>query len=69
MMNRIRHRITRIRITDQGCMLRAYSRDIVEEFGVAKLKAVCLGVDLGENLLRFKPGCRRDSQPGRDPAL
>jgi undecaprenyl-phosphate 4-deoxy-4-formamido-L-arabinose transferase len=30
MMNRIRHRITRIRITDQGCMLRAYARPIVD---------------------------------------
>jgi undecaprenyl-phosphate 4-deoxy-4-formamido-L-arabinose transferase len=29
-MNRLRERITRIRMTDQGCMLRAYSRDIVE---------------------------------------
>ena len=28
-MNRMRERITRIRMTDQGCMLRAYSRDIV----------------------------------------
>lgn len=28
-MNRIRQRITRINMTDQGCMLRAYSRDIV----------------------------------------
>ncbi|MEP6941969.1 MAG: glycosyltransferase [Betaproteobacteria bacterium] len=28
-MNRLRERITRVRITDQGCMLRAYSRDIV----------------------------------------
>ena len=28
-MNRVRQRITRIRMTDQGCMLRAYSRDIV----------------------------------------
>jgi undecaprenyl-phosphate 4-deoxy-4-formamido-L-arabinose transferase len=28
-MNRVRERITRIRMTDQGCMLRAYSRDIV----------------------------------------
>ena len=28
-MNRIRERITHIRMTDQGCMLRAYSRDIV----------------------------------------
>ena len=27
-MNRLRERITRIRMTDQGCMLRAYSRDI-----------------------------------------
>ena len=28
-MNRLRHKITRIQMTDQGCMLRAYSRDIV----------------------------------------
>ncbi len=29
-MNRVRERITRIRMTDQGCMLRAYSRAIVD---------------------------------------
>src|SRR5260370_12621378 len=29
MMNTVQERITRIRMTDQGCMLRAYSRDIV----------------------------------------
>jgi len=29
MMNAVRERITRIRMSDQGCMLRAYSRDIV----------------------------------------
>jgi len=29
-MNRIRERITRIHMTDQGCMLRAYSRDIIQ---------------------------------------
>ena len=29
-MNSLRERITRIRMTDQGCMLRAYSRDIVQ---------------------------------------
>ncbi len=29
-MNRIRERITHIRMTDQGCMLRAYDRRIVE---------------------------------------
>jgi undecaprenyl-phosphate 4-deoxy-4-formamido-L-arabinose transferase len=29
-MNRVRERITRIHMTDQGCMLRAYSRDIVQ---------------------------------------
>src|SRR6185295_19133692 len=29
MMNGVRERITRIHMTDQGCMLRAYSRDIV----------------------------------------
>jgi undecaprenyl-phosphate 4-deoxy-4-formamido-L-arabinose transferase len=30
LMNRLRERITHIRMTDQGCMLRAYSRDIVD---------------------------------------
>lgn len=30
LMNRVRERITRIRMTDQGCMLRAYSRSIVQ---------------------------------------
>ena len=29
-MNRLRERLTHIRMTDQGCMLRAYSRDIVD---------------------------------------
>jgi undecaprenyl-phosphate 4-deoxy-4-formamido-L-arabinose transferase len=29
-MNRLRERITHITMTDQGCMLRAYSRDIVQ---------------------------------------
>lgn len=29
-MNRLRHRITRIEMTDQGCMMRAYSRQIVQ---------------------------------------
>ena len=29
-MNRVREHITRVKMTDQGCMLRAYSRDIVE---------------------------------------
>lgn len=29
LMNRLRERITRVRMTDQGCMMRAYSRDIV----------------------------------------
>ncbi|GAB4471713.1 MAG: glycosyltransferase [Burkholderiaceae bacterium] len=28
-MNKLRDRMTRIRMTDQGCMMRAYSRDIV----------------------------------------
>jgi undecaprenyl-phosphate 4-deoxy-4-formamido-L-arabinose transferase len=28
-MNRLRERITRIKMTDQGCMLRAYSREII----------------------------------------
>jgi undecaprenyl-phosphate 4-deoxy-4-formamido-L-arabinose transferase len=29
-MNRMRERITHIRMTDQGCMLRAYSREIID---------------------------------------
>jgi undecaprenyl-phosphate 4-deoxy-4-formamido-L-arabinose transferase len=29
-VNRLRERFTRIKMTDQGCMLRAYSRDIVD---------------------------------------
>jgi undecaprenyl-phosphate 4-deoxy-4-formamido-L-arabinose transferase len=29
-MNRVRERITRIKMTDQGCMLRAYNRQIVD---------------------------------------
>ena len=29
-MNRFRERITRVRMTDQGCMLRAYSRGIID---------------------------------------
>lgn len=29
-MNRLRERITHIRMTDQGCMLRAYSRQIID---------------------------------------
>jgi len=29
-MNRVRERITHIRMTDQGCMLRAYSRPIID---------------------------------------
>jgi undecaprenyl-phosphate 4-deoxy-4-formamido-L-arabinose transferase len=36
LMNRIRERITRIRMTDQGCMLRAYSRDIVDAVAAAR---------------------------------
>jgi undecaprenyl-phosphate 4-deoxy-4-formamido-L-arabinose transferase len=35
-MNRVRERITRIRMTDQGCMLRAYSRDIVRAIAVSR---------------------------------
>ncbi|HEX2389472.1 MAG TPA: glycosyltransferase, partial [Casimicrobiaceae bacterium] len=35
LMNRLRERITRIRMTDQGCMLRAYSRDIVDAVAAA----------------------------------
>ena len=35
-MNRLRERITRIHMTDQGCMLRAYSRDIVDAINACK---------------------------------
>ncbi|HEX5314446.1 MAG TPA: glycosyltransferase [Gammaproteobacteria bacterium] len=30
LMNRIREKITRVHMTDQGCMLRAYSRNVVD---------------------------------------
>ena len=30
LMNRLRERITRVRMTDQGCMLRAYSRHVID---------------------------------------
>ena len=35
-MNRLRERITRIQMTDQGCMLRAYSRDIVDAIAASR---------------------------------
>ena len=35
-MNRLRERITRIKMTDQGCMLRAYSRDIVQAIAASR---------------------------------
>jgi undecaprenyl-phosphate 4-deoxy-4-formamido-L-arabinose transferase len=35
-MNRVRQRITRIKMTDQGCMLRAYSRDIVRAVAASR---------------------------------
>src|SRR6202162_5750138 len=35
-MNRVRERITRIKMTDQGCMLRAYSRDIVQAIAASR---------------------------------
>ena len=36
LMNRVRERITHIQMTDQGCMLRAYSRDIVEAINACR---------------------------------
>ncbi len=36
MMNGLRERITRIRMTDQGCMLRAYSRDVIEAINACR---------------------------------
>jgi len=35
-MNRLRERITHIKMTDQGCMLRAYSRDIIAAINSCK---------------------------------
>ena len=35
-MNRLRERLTRITMTDQGCMLRAYSRDIVDAVAASR---------------------------------
>ncbi|MCC6473029.1 MAG: glycosyltransferase [Burkholderiales bacterium] len=35
-MNGLRERITRIRMTDQGCMLRAYSREVVEAINACR---------------------------------
>jgi undecaprenyl-phosphate 4-deoxy-4-formamido-L-arabinose transferase len=35
-MNRLRERLTRIKMTDQGCMLRAYSRDIVDAVAASR---------------------------------
>jgi undecaprenyl-phosphate 4-deoxy-4-formamido-L-arabinose transferase len=35
-MNRLRERITRIRMSDQGCMLRAYSRPIIEAINTCR---------------------------------
>jgi len=35
-MNRVRQRITHIKMTDQGCMLRAYSRDIVRAVAASR---------------------------------
>ena len=35
-MNRVRERITGIKMTDQGCMLRAYSRDVVRAIALSR---------------------------------
>jgi undecaprenyl-phosphate 4-deoxy-4-formamido-L-arabinose transferase len=35
-MNRVRERITHIKMTDQGCMLRAYSRDIARAIAASR---------------------------------
>jgi undecaprenyl-phosphate 4-deoxy-4-formamido-L-arabinose transferase len=35
-MNAVRSRITRIHMTDQGCMLRAYSRDIIDAINACR---------------------------------
>ena len=38
-MNRLRERITQIRMTDQGCMLRAYGRDIVDAINRSRARS------------------------------
>ncbi|EYS98204.1 UDP-4-amino-4-deoxy-L-arabinose-oxoglutarate aminotransferase [Cupriavidus sp. SK-4] len=35
-MNRLRERITKIRMTDQGCMLRAYDRNVVDTINACR---------------------------------
>ncbi|SPA35023.1 glycosyltransferase [Cupriavidus taiwanensis] len=35
-MNRLRERITRIRMTDQGCMLRAYDRSVIDTINACR---------------------------------
>ena len=35
-MNRLRERITRIHMSDQGCMLRAYSRDVIDAINACR---------------------------------
>jgi undecaprenyl-phosphate 4-deoxy-4-formamido-L-arabinose transferase len=35
-MNRLRERITKIKMTDQGCMLRAYDRPIIDAINLSK---------------------------------
>jgi undecaprenyl-phosphate 4-deoxy-4-formamido-L-arabinose transferase len=36
LMNRVRHRITHIQMTDQGCMLRAYDRSIIDAINATR---------------------------------
>ncbi|HET7586766.1 MAG TPA: glycosyltransferase [Gammaproteobacteria bacterium] len=36
LMNRIRHRVTKVRMTDQGCMLRAYDRQVVDAINATR---------------------------------
>lgn len=36
LMNRLRHQITNVRMTDQGCMLRAYGRSVVDAINATR---------------------------------
>ncbi|HET7370015.1 MAG TPA: glycosyltransferase [Gammaproteobacteria bacterium] len=36
LMNRARHRVTKVRMTDQGCMLRAYDRQVVDAINATR---------------------------------
>jgi len=57
-VNRVREKITRIQMTDHGCMLRAYSREIVEAIARSReistfIPALALATYVGESVYRL----------------